>query len=311
MENKLYDIIIIGAGPAGMTCAIYARRANLETLVLEAQSPGGKMVKTAEIENWPGIKNTSGPDLAFAMFDQMNALKPEFVMGNVAKIINGDIKSVITTEGNEYKGKAVVIATGMVERKLGIPGEEKYTGHGVSYCAVCDGALFKDKVVTVIGGGNAALDEAIYLSKFASKINIVIRRDVFRADEIEQDEISNNPKINVIVKHVPVEVKGDNAVTSLVIKNVETEELTELPTDGLFPFIGSEPITNFANSLGITNEKGYIEVDEDMATKLAGIYGAGDVVEKKLRQIVTATSDGAIAAQQVLKYININKSKFQ
>ena len=303
MENKVRELIIIGAGPAGLTAAIYAARANIDVMILEASAPGGKMVKTAEIENWPGTKKTSGPDLALAMFDHAMSLNVEYQYGDVARVINGAIKEVQCQDGTSYQAKTILIATGTIERKLGIPGETKFTNRGVSYCAVCDGALFKDKIVTVIGGGNSALEEALYLTKFASKVNVVIRRDVFRADKIVQDKVFANEKISPITKHIPQEVLGDTKVTGLILENVDTNKSYVLETDGLFPFIGLDPITNFVSDLAITNEQGYIIANEQMATSQDGIYAAGDVLAKDLRQVVTAANDGAIAAQQIIKYL--------
>ncbi len=303
MENKIRDLIIIGAGPAGLTAAVYAKRANLDVVIIEASAPGGKMVKTAEIENWPGQKHTTGPDLAFSMFDHAMALGVEYQAGNVVKIDSDDIKVVHTEAGKEYQAKTVLIATGTVERKMGVPGEDKFTNRGVSYCAVCDGALFKDKVVSVVGGGNSAIEEAIYITKFASKVNVIIRRDVFRADKCLLDEMEANEKINVIVKSKPVEVVGEDKVSGLKIINVDTNEESIVETDGIFPFIGLDPITSFVKHLDIVDENNYIITNEKMETAHEGLYAAGDVIKKDLRQIVTAASDGAIAAQQILKYL--------
>lgn len=303
MENKIRDLIIIGAGPAGLTAAVYALRANLNVMIIEASSPGGKMVKTAEIENWPGQKNTTGPDLAYSMFDHAMALGVEYQAGNVVKIDNGDVKKVTTADGKEFLGQTVLIATGTIERKMNIPKEDEFTNRGVSYCAVCDGALFKDKVVSVVGGGNSAIEEALFITKFASKVNVIIRRDVFRADKCLLDEMEANKKINVIVKSKPVEVIGKDKVTGLKIINVDTNEESIVETDGIFPFIGLDPITDFVKDLGITDENNYIIVNDKMETTQEGIYSAGDVNFKPLRQIVTAASDGAIAAQQIIKYL--------
>lgn len=304
MENKeIRELIIIGAGPAGLTAAIYAKRANIDVVILEASSPGGKMVKTAKIENWPGMKSTTGPELAFSMFDHATSLGVDYQFGHVTEIKQGPIKELHCADGTVRYAKAVLIATGTIERKLGIPGETKYTNKGVSYCAVCDGALFKEKVVTVIGGGNSALEEALYLTKFASKVNVVIRRDVFRADKIVQDEVFANEKINPITKHLPQEAIGDDKLTGVVLENVDTNERYVLETDALFPFIGLDPITDFATGLDITNLQGYVIVNEMMETTQEGIYSAGDVNEKSLRQVVTAANDGAIAAQQIIKYL--------
>lgn len=307
MENKnIYDLVIVGGGPAGLTAAIYARRANLSVLILEAGAPGGKMVTTAEIENWPGIKNTSGPDLAFQMFDHATSLNAVYEYGDVVEIKQGTPKEVICANDAVYYGKTVLIATGTVERKLGVPGEQRLTNHGVSYCAVCDGAFYKEKIVTVIGGGNSALEEAIYLTKFASQVNVVIRRDVFRADKLIQDKLYANEKINVIVKSIPHEVIGDKVVTGIILENVDTNKLITIPTDGVFPFIGLDPKTGFAKDLNILNEFEYIIADKDMKTSQEGIFAAGDVIEKNLRQVVTAANDGAIAAQEIIKHLEEN-----
>lgn len=308
MENNIYDLIIIGGGPAGLTAAIYAKRANLSVLILESGAPGGKMVTTAEIENWPGVKNTSGPDLAFQMYDHATSLGAVYAYGDVISIKNDKVKEVNTADEKTHYGKTVLIATGTVERKMCVPGEQKYTNFGVSYCAVCDGAFYKEKVVTVVGGGNSALEEALYLTNFAKTVNVVIRRDVFRADKLIQDKIYNHKQINVIVKSVPVEVVGDKKVTGLVLKNVDTAEITTLPTDGIFPFIGLDPKTEFAKNLNITNEVGYIIATPEMKTSQDGIFAAGDVIEKTLRQVVTAANDGAIAAQEIIKYLEENNA---
>ncbi|MGL4382122.1 MAG: thioredoxin-disulfide reductase [Bacilli bacterium] len=300
MENKEHDLIIIGAGPAGLSAAIYGVRAGLEVLMLESSAPGGKMVTTAEIENWPGYKSITGPDLAYSMFDHATSLGAKYQYGHVARIDDVDGLKVITTTNEEvYYTRNVIIATGMVERKLNIPGEAKFANKGVSYCAVCDGAFFKDKIVSVIGGGNSALEEALYLTKFASKVNVIIRRDEFRASQIVQDHLKANEKINLITLSKPIEVIGDTKVTGLVLENVNTNELVSIATDGIFPFIGLDPITTFVEHLGITNPQNYIITDDNMETKVKGLYAAGDVRVKELRQVVTASNDGAIAAQHI------------
>ncbi|MDE6475914.1 MAG: thioredoxin-disulfide reductase [Erysipelotrichaceae bacterium] len=303
MERQ-YDLIIIGAGPAGMSAAIYASRAGLKTAMLEMGAPGGKLLKTAEISNWPGIKETEGAKLAYDMFEHSTIFGAEYVYGNVVKVEDGEWKKVICDDGNVYEAKAVIVATGTQERMLNIPGEQENVGRGVSYCAVCDGAFFKDQEICVIGGGNSALEEAKYLTQFASKVNIIIRRDVFRADVIVQEGIKNNEKINVITNSVPVEIKDDGKkVSALCIKNVKTDEISEIATNAIFPYIGLDPATSFLSGLDVLDDYGYMVVDDNCETKVKGIYGAGDVVAKKLRQVVTATSDGAIAAQHAFHRI--------
>lgn len=303
MERR-YDLIIIGAGPAGMTAAIYGSRAGLKIGMLEMGAPGGKLIKTAEISNWPGIVETNGATLASSMFEHSTTFGAEYIYGNVIKVEDGEYKKVICEDETIYEAKAVIVATGTVERMMNIPGEDENVGRGVSYCAICDGAFFRDQEICVIGGGNSALEEANYLTQFASKVNIIIRRDVFRADSIVQDAIKNNPKINVITKSVPVKVVDDGMrVTGLVIENVDTKEQMEIATHGIFPYIGLDPATSFLAELSVLDKQGYIMVDENCESNVKGIYGAGDVINKKLRQVVTATSDGAIAAQHAFHEI--------
>ncbi len=299
-----YDVIIVGAGPAGMTAAIYATRAGLKTAMLEKAAPGGKMVKTFEIQNWPGIKEVNGADLAYQMFEHSTHFGAEYLYGDVVEIKDKELKEIHCADGNIYKSKTVIIATGTVERLLNIPGEQQYTGRGVSYCAVCDGAFFKDQVVTIIGGGNGALEEGLYLTQFASQVNIVIRRDVFRAEPHIQHLIESNEKINIIRKHIPIEILGvDNKVNAIVLESVDTKERVSVDTKAVFPYIGADACSDFVADLNILNDKGYILTNEHMETSIPGIYGVGDVIEKNLRQVVTATSDGAIAAQRAFHFI--------
>ena len=297
--DKQYDVISLGAGPAGMTAASYGSRAGLSCAMIEMAAPGGKMVKTYEIQNWPGIKEISGADLAYQMFEHSTQWGAEYLYGDVTEIRDGEIKQVICRDGTVYQGKTVIIATGTRERLLNIPNEQKLTGRGVSYCAVCDGSFFKDQPVTVIGGGNSALEESLYLTQFASKVTVVIRRDVFRAEPVIQKAIEDNPKIEVIRSHVPVEiVEKDGKVGGIVLRNVNDGTLTTLTTSAVFPYIGADPCTEFARALPILDERGYVIVNDKMETACRGIYGAGDVTVKNLRQVVTAANDGAIAAQQ-------------
>lgn len=302
--ERICDLIIIGAGPAGMTAAVYASRAGLNTIMLEAGAPGGKLVKTYEISNWPGIKSTSGYQLASDMFEHSTTFGAEYVYGNVIEIKDGELKTVICDDGNIYKAKAVIVATGTQERLLNIPKELENIGRGVSYCAVCDGAFFTDEEIAVIGGGNAALEEALYLTQFASKVYVVMRRDVFRADDIVVNEVKNNDKIELVQKYIPLAIEDDgNKVSQLILENVETKAQRILNVKGIFPYIGADPVTAFLKDLNVLNERGYMQVNEHMETSVAGIYGAGDVREKVLRQVVTAVNDGAIAAQDAFHKI--------
>ena len=294
------DLIIIGAGPAGMSACLYATRAGASVLMLDAGAPGGKLNVSAEIENWPGQKKKTGPELAYEMYEHSLSFGGKQVFGEVTKIIDyGDYKEVVTTD-NTYQAKAVLIATGTKERKMGIENEEELTGHGVSYCAVCDGPFFKDEEVAVVGGGNSALEEAIYLTKFASKVHLIVRRDVFRADKIIQDHVKANDKIEIHFLKKPHHlIAKDNKVDKLALEDSVTGEISELEVKGVFPFVGLDPVTDFVKDLGITDENGYIITNELMETKIDGIYAAGDVRQKVLRQVVTATNDGAIVGQQV------------
>jgi len=304
-EKKIYDLVIVGAGPAGLTAAIYAKRANLDVLLLEGDSPGGKLTKTAHIENWPGLKFSTGPDLAFQMFEHALSLGADLKSGIVNRVsVDGEIKEITMHNGKQFYGKAVLVATGTVERKIGIPGEEELLNKGVSYCAVCDGALYKDRVITVIGGGNSALEEALYLTKFATKVNILVRRDVFRADAKVVEEAQHHEKINIITKVVPLEIQGKDSVEGVLIEHVDTKEQEVIETQAVFPFVGLDPMTNFLSELNVTNEAGYVVVNNEMETSVPGLYAAGDVIEKTLRQVVTATNDGAIAAQSVIAHLD-------
>lgn len=296
----MYDLIIIGAGPAGLTASLYASRAGLKTLILDGGAPGGKLNLTAEIENYPSYKNVSGPELAYSMFEHATTFGAVYEYGLVQEIKDlGDTKEVVCEE-ETYVSKAVLIATGTKERRMNIKNEEEMIGRGVSYCAVCDGAFFKDEEIALIGGGNSALEEAIYLTKFASKIHLIVRRDVFRADKIIQDELVKNEKIEVHFLKKPVEVLVENnKVCGLLLEDSKTAEQTTLKVSGIFPFVGADPVTDFATSLGILDKAGYVLTDENMKTAVKGIYGAGDVRQKFLRQVVTATNDGAIAAQNI------------
>lgn len=300
-----YDLIIIGAGPAGMTAAIYAQRASLKTVLIEKALPGGKMTRTSEVENYPGFDFIDGQGLATKMHEQVEKLNVEIIYDEVVSVAAD--KTVTLLGDRKITAKAVIVATGTVEKKIGVPGEDEYYGKGVSYCGVCDGFLFKDKTITVVGGGYAACEESLYLTRMTNKLNLVHRREGFRADEKTVTKVRKHPNINMHVNYRVVEVLGDpieDKVVGLKIENAATKEITEIKTDALFPYIGSDPITSFVRDLDICDEEGYILVDEMGQTKVPGIFAAGDVIKKKLRQIVTATNDGAIAAQYVINYID-------
>lgn len=295
----MVDLIVIGAGPAGLTAALYATRAGASVIVLDGGAPGGKLNLTAEIENYPGVVK-KGPELAYSMYEQCLSFGAKYEFGEVTKIEDlGDHKIVYTAK-EKYETKYVFIATGTKERKMGISGEEEMTGHGVSHCAVCDGPFFKNKVVCVVGGGNSAIEESLYLSDIASHVHIIVRRDVLRADQylIDKMKEKDNIEMHYLKKPHAIE-KKDGKVSGLVIEDSKTGELSTIPTNGIFPFIGLDPISGFVSDLGIVDDKGYIEVNENQETKVKGIFAGGDVTAKNLRQVITAANDGAIAGQYI------------
>ena len=301
--TKKYDFLIIGAGPAGMTAAIYASRAGLKTAMIESGAPGGKLLKTNEISNWPGITSEPGSQLAMDMFQHSTSFGAVYEYGKVVEIKADSLdptseKQVLCEDGTIFQAPAVLVATGTRERLMNIPWEAQNIGRGISYCAVCDGAFFRDQEVAVIGGGNAALEEAVYLTNFASKVSILMRREVFRADQIAIDAAKANPKIEIIQNVIPTEILDDGKhVNGLKIMDVKTKEEQTLSVSGIFPYIGADPVTGFLKSLDVLDQQGYMVVNSSMETKVPLLYGAGDVCQKGLRQVVTAVNDGAIAAQ--------------
>ncbi|CUA80849.1 MULTISPECIES: thioredoxin-disulfide reductase [Anoxybacillus] len=309
-QEKIYDVIIIGAGPAGMTAAVYTSRANLSTLMIERGVPGGQMANTEEVENYPGYDHILGPELATKMFEHAKKFGAEYAYGDVKEVIDGEEYKTVVTSNQQYKARAIIIATGAEYKKLGVPGEKELGGRGVSYCAVCDGAFFKGKELVVVGGGDSAVEEGVYLTRFASKVTIVHRRDQLRAQKILQQRAFANEKIDFIWNHTVKQInEKDGRVGSVTLVHTQTGEEREFPCDGVFIYIGMVPLTKPFASLGITNENGYIETNELMETKVPGIFAAGDVREKSLRQIVTATGDGSIAAQSAQHYVEELKEK--
>mgnify|MGYP000879756506 FL=1 len=299
----MYDTIIIGAGPAGMTAALYAARSNLKVALIEGGLPGGQMNNTSDIENYPGYANISGPELAEKMFEPLENLGVEHLYGFVENIEDhGDIKKVITDD-EEFETRTVIVATGSKHRLLGVPGEEELNSRGVSYCAVCDGAFFRDQDLLVVGGGDSAVEEAIFLTQFAKSVTIVHRRDELRAQKVLQDRAFANEKINFIWDSVVKEIKGENRVESIVIENVKTNQVTEHAFGGVFIYVGLDPVSEFTKDLQIQDESGWIVTDDHMKTSVAGVFAVGDVRQKDLRQVTTAVGDGAIAGQEAYKYI--------
>ena len=293
----MYDLIIIGGGPAGLTSALYALRANKKVLLLEARNYGGQIINAHNIENYPGIINISGYDFATNLYDQVKSLGLEYKKETVIRI--EEDKTVITNE-NTYNAKAIILATGTENRKLNINREEEFVGKGISYCATCDGNFYKDKVVAVVGGGNTALQDAIYLSNIASKVYLIHRRDEFRGENKYLEELKNINNIEYILNSNIININGNNKLESIDIKDNDGNTKT-IEIAGLFIAIGQEPKTEiFANLINL-NESGYIKSIDGVHTNVSGIYVAGDVKEKELRQLTTATADGAIAATTAIR----------
>ena len=304
-KKKLeYDVLILGAGPAGLSAAIYAARGAAKTAILDISMFGGQPSNYLELENYPALGKIGG-------YDMMEKFEEHADMFNIDKYPMQEIESINlvktpkTIETKEFiiETKSVIIATGAQAKKLGINGELEFIGRGVSYCAVCDGAFYRDKVVAVVGGGNAAVEEGCYLTKFAKKVYIIHRRDQLRADKIVQDRAFNNEKVEFIFDTIPVEIQGTDTVETLVIKNAKTNETKNLAVDGVFPYIGFTPNIEHINAQLKQDENGFIETNEIMETSVKGVYAVGDVRTTPLRQVITAASDGAIAGCYATKYI--------
>lgn len=302
---RTYDLIIIGGGPAGLTAGVYARRGGLNVLIVENQAVGGQMSRTLEIENYPGFPTVNGFQLAMSMQEQCTTLGVEFAYGNIENLdLDGNDKK-LTIDGEEYSSKAVIIATGTTPTYLNIKGEKEFAGRGVSYCAVCDGGFFKDKNVIVVGGGNTALEDAMYLQRFAKTVYLAHRRDEYRASKILIDKL-NESNVKQLKSYVIDEIVGDNKVTKVKVKNLKTNAISDINMDGVFVAVGQTPTASLFNVK--KNERGYILVDQEMKTSIDGVFAAGDVTEKQIRQIVTACSDGAIAAESALKFLNFQQN---
>jgi len=303
-QARTYDVIIIGGGPAGMTAGLYASRARLRTLLIENGLFGGQMTTTELIENYPGFpQGISGEELSRLMEEQAKRFGMEAISDEVEEIgLESDLKRVKTYEG-EFFCRALIICTGTEYRKLGVPGEEKFKGRGISYCATCDGAFFRDSRIIVVGGGDSALTEALFLTKFVSELTIIHRRDALRATKIYQERTLNHPKIKFLWNSVVQEIKGDSVVRSVVVKNVKSGEVKEVETEGAFLFIGLTPRTHFLKELVQMDESGYIITNENCEASIKGIFAAGDCRKKLLRQISTSVGDGATAAFAAEKYL--------
>ncbi|MDD3052326.1 MAG: thioredoxin-disulfide reductase [Candidatus Cloacimonetes bacterium] len=306
-----YDVAIIGAGPAGLSAAIYAARGNLRTVVFEKGLVGGQIILTTEVENYPGYAE---PVLAFDLVDNMKKQAERFgavFFDEEVKAIGLEgICKILETDEGEYRVKSVIYAAGASPRKLSVPGEEKFTGRGVSYCATCDGALYRNKVVAVVGGGDSAVEEALFLTKFASKVYIIHRRDALRAEKVIQERAMQNNKIEFIWNTVVQEITGEKFVEKLELFNRYTNKISELTVDGVFIYVGILPNSILVESRVELDSQGFVVTDETMQTNIPGVFAAGDVIKKVLRQVITAASDGAVAAFSAEKWIEKNQNGF-
>ena len=308
--KKIYDVIILGAGPAGLSAAIYAARGNAKTAVIDISMFGGQPSNYLELENYPALGKIGG-------YDMMEKFEEHADMFNIDKYPMQEIENIdlvsstktIETKEAIFETKTLIIATGAQAKKLGIAGEKEFLGRGVSYCAVCDGAFYRDKTVAVVGGGNAAVEEGCYLTKFAKKVYIIHRRDKLRADKIVQERAFKNEKVEFIYDTIPVEIKGKDCVETFVLKNVKTNETFELKTDGVFPYIGFAPNIEHINAQLEQNEAGFIVTNDKMETSVKGVYAIGDVRTTPLRQVITAAADGAIAGCYAVKYLEDAEQK--
>lgn len=308
---EIYDVIIIGEGPAGMASGIYAGRSQLKTLILEKSKAGGRAESTREIVNYPGVPNTTGPILTNTMCEQAKSFGVETKTETVKSVdFSLPIKKVITRR-NEYFAKTVIIASGTSPRILGIPGEKEFSGRGVAYCATCDGEFFKDQEIAVLGSGDQAIEESIYLTKFVKKVTVIVLHEegVLDCNKVSAEKARKNQKINFIYNSTLKEILGKDEVDSINIENINTKEITNLKVKGIFMFVGMSPNTSFLNNL-LENFKGWLITNDRMETNISGVYAVGDVRKKELRQVVTSVSDGAIAAVNAGRYIDeINSLK--
>lgn len=298
----MYDVVILGAGPAGLTAGIYAARGGLSVAIVENQAPGGQAALTAEIENYPGFETISGFDLTARMVAQCEGLGVVFVYDNPVNVsLEGAVKTVETAYSGTVEGRSLIIATGALPRPLGVPRESELLGGGVSYCATCDGAFFRGKPVAVVGGGNTAVEDALYLERFASEVYLIHRRDALRADALLSERITKST-VKILWDTVVTDLVGSPRLQSLNVKNVKTGETSSVRVDGFFIAAGRKPASEGLNGVTL-DEGGYILTDDEMRTNIDGVFAAGDVRRKSLRQVVTAAADGALAAENAVKYV--------
>lgn len=306
MEKKNFDVVILGGGPAGFSAAIYAARGAVSTAIVDVNMLGGQPSNYLELENYPGFQLVGGYDLMEKFEEHADKFGvKKFPMQEIEKVDLAQKK--IYTKEYEFSAKSIIIATGAQPQKLGVLGEKEFVGRGVSYCAVCDGAFYKDKIVAVVGGGNSAIEEAMYLTKFAKKVYVIHRRDKLRADKIIQERAFKNQKIEFIWNSTVFEIQGENTVKSILLKDTQTDKISKLDVDGIFPYIGISPNTELFSGQLNQDKYGFIITDTTMATSVDGVYAIGDVRNTPLRQVVTAASDGAIGATYALRYIEQTK----
>ena len=310
MKEELYDIAIIGGGPAGLTAGLYAKRAEMKTILIERYMPGGQVLLTERVDNYPGFPDgITGLELVERIKEQACKIGLSIAQDNIAEIKeekDGGFKKIfrlIAENGNEYNAVSVIFSTGATWKHLNVPGEEKFSGKGVSYCATCDGPMFKNKKIVVVGGGDKAVEEGIYLTKFASEVTLVHRRDRLRAAKILQAAVKKNNKMKLCLNSAVTSIEGDKTVSSVKVKDVQSGGEKEIQCQGAFIFVGIEPNSILLRDRVKTDEKGYILTDDDMRTSIEGIFACGDVRRKSLQQIVVATSEGAQAAISAQKYV--------
>jgi thioredoxin reductase (NADPH) len=304
VTEDVFDVVIVGGGPAGLAAGMYASRARLKAVALERGAPGGQVALTSIVENYPGIDSISGMDLAEALHKQAEKYGMETRYFAVTRVnFNSRVKHAYDESGEDIAGKTVILAMGADHAQLHVPGERELSGRGVSYCAVCDGAFYRDLHVVVIGGGDSAIDEGLYLARICSKVTVVHRRDTLRAERILQERAFADPKMQFIWDTVVERFNGDAELTSLSVRNLKTGERRDLPADGAFIYVGLNPNTGFLKGAVLLDEHGYIPTNERMETNVPGVYAVGDIRPNRLRQCVTAVADGAVAAMQAEKYI--------
>ena len=303
----MYDLIIIGSGPAGLSAAVYGKRAGLDLLVLEKNPmSGGQVLNTYEVDNYLGMPGINGFDMGMQFKQHADRLGIEFREAEVMSIVDLGNRKKVITETEELETKTVILAAGAVHAHLGVPGEEEFSGMGVSYCATCDGAFFRGKTVAVVGGGDVALEDAVYLARTCEKVYLIHRRDELRGAMVLQEELKALDNVEILYSHVVEEIRGEEAVNELLIKNLKTEETSALAVAGIFVAVGIRPGTELVQDLTVCDENGYVLAGEDCATQVPGLYAAGDVRKKPIRQIVTAVADGANAAVAASVYCRGN-----